>query len=151
MSPGWSPRSPFLTHRGRVSQYMPFMVQIMGLSPARRQPIIWTIDGLLSISLQATYFQEILFGIQEFRFKKMHFKMSSAKRQPSCLGLSVFKHCIREIWMHGDFINDTDTSPGWPPQPSPEALKASFSAPSDNPGSHLDDVSVSVIVWSSWS
>ena len=38
--------------------YMPFMVQIMGLSPARRQPIIWTIDGLLSISLQATYFQE---------------------------------------------------------------------------------------------
>ena len=34
----------------------------MGLSPARRQPIIWTIDSLLSISLQATYFQEILFG-----------------------------------------------------------------------------------------
>ena len=32
---------------------MPSMVQIMGLSPARRQPIIWTIDGLLSISIWA--------------------------------------------------------------------------------------------------
>ena len=42
--------------------------------------------------------------------------------------------------MHGDFINDTDMSPGWPPQPSREALKASFSALSDNPDSHLDDV-----------
>ena len=66
-----------------------------GLSPARRQPIIWTINGLLSISLQATYLQEILFGFLQFRLKKMHFKMSSAKRQPSCLGPQCVKHCIR--------------------------------------------------------
>ena len=29
-----------------------------------------------------------IWWIQEFRFKKMHFKMSSAKRQPSCLNIN---------------------------------------------------------------
>ena len=50
-----------------------------GLSHVRRQPIVWTINGLLSIRPQGTYFNEIIFEIQKFPFKKMHMKMSSAK------------------------------------------------------------------------
>ena len=60
-----------------------------GLSPGRRQAIIWTIAGILLIGPLETNFSEILIGIQTFSFKKMHLKMSSAKWRPSCLGLNV--------------------------------------------------------------
>ena len=60
-----------------------------GLSPGRRQPIIWTSAGILLIGPLGTNFSEILIGIQTFLFKKMHLKMSSAKWRPSCLGLNV--------------------------------------------------------------
>ena len=50
-----------------------------GLSPVRRQAIIWTNDGLLSIGTPRKNFSEILIEIQIFSFKKMHLKMSSAK------------------------------------------------------------------------
>ena len=46
-----------------------------GLSPGRRQAITWTNAGLLLIGPLGTNFSEILFGIQTFSFKKMHFKM----------------------------------------------------------------------------
>ena len=60
-----------------------------GLSPGRRQAIIKTNAGILSIGPLGTNFNEILIGIQTFSFKKMHFKMSSAKWRPFCLGLNV--------------------------------------------------------------
>ena len=60
-----------------------------GLSPARRQAIIWTNAGILLIGLLGTNFSEILIGIQTFSFAKMHLKMSSAKWHPFCLGLNV--------------------------------------------------------------
>ena len=60
-----------------------------GLSPIRRQAIIRTNAAILSIRPQGTHFSEILFKIRKFSFKKMHFKISSAKRRPFCLGLSV--------------------------------------------------------------
>ena len=50
-----------------------------GLSPSRRQAIIWTNAGILLIGPLGTNFSEILIGIQTFSFKKMHLKMSSAK------------------------------------------------------------------------
>ena len=50
-----------------------------GLPPVRRQPIIWTSDGLLSVGPQGAYLNGILFQIQKFSFKKMHLKISSAK------------------------------------------------------------------------
>ena len=60
-----------------------------GLSPDRRQAIIWPNAGLLSIGALRTYFSENLIKIQQFSFKKMHVKMSSAKWRSSCLGLNV--------------------------------------------------------------
>ena len=59
-----------------------------GLSPGRRQAIIWTNAGILSIGPLGTNFNEISNGIQTFSFKKMHFKMSSAKWRAFCLGLN---------------------------------------------------------------
>ena len=60
-----------------------------GLSPSRRQAIIWTDAGLLSIGPLWTYFSEILIKIQQFSLKKMHLKMSSAKRRLYCLDPNV--------------------------------------------------------------
>ena len=60
-----------------------------GLSPDRRQAIIWTNAGFLSIAPLRTYFRENLTKIQQFSLKKLHVKMSSAKWRLSCLGLNV--------------------------------------------------------------
>ena len=57
-----------------------------GLSPERRQAIIWTNVSLLLIKPLGTNFSGIWIIIQTVLFKKMHFKMSSAKWQPFCLG-----------------------------------------------------------------
>ena len=65
-----------------------------GLSPGRRQAIIWTNAGILLIGPLGTNFIEILIGIQAFSFKKMHLKMPSAKWRPFCLGLNVLKVCL---------------------------------------------------------
>ena len=61
-----------------------------GLSPGRRQAIIWNNDGILLIWPLATSFSKILIEIHSFSFKKMrHLKMSSGKWRPFCLDLSV--------------------------------------------------------------
>ena len=60
-----------------------------GLSPDRRQAIIWTNAGILLIGPLGTNFSEIFIGIHKFSFKKMHLKMSSGKWRPFCLGLNV--------------------------------------------------------------
>ena len=59
-----------------------------GLSPDRRQAIIWTNAGLLLIGPLGTNFSEFLIAILTFSFKKMRLKVSSAKRRPFCLGLN---------------------------------------------------------------
>ena len=59
-----------------------------GLSPGWRQAIIWTNAGIFLSGPWGTNFSEILIGIQTFSFKKMHFKMPSAKWQPFCLGFN---------------------------------------------------------------
>ena len=75
--------------------YMRFKLTIIGsdngLSPGRRQAIIWTNAGILLIGPLGTNFIEILIGIQTFSFKKMHLKMSSAKWHPFCLGLNALR------------------------------------------------------------
>ena len=60
-----------------------------GLSPERRQAIIWTNAGILLIRPLGTNLSEILIGIQTFSFTKMYLKKSSAKWRPFCLGLNV--------------------------------------------------------------
>ena len=82
-----------LTHWGRVTHiYVGNLTttgSYNGLSPGRRQAIIWTNARILSIEPLGTNFSEILIGIQILSFKKMRLKMSSAKWRPFCLGLNV--------------------------------------------------------------
>ena len=83
-----------LTHWGRVTHIFVSKLTIIGsdngLSPGRRQAIIWTNAGILLIGPLGTNFNEILIEIHIISFKKMHLKMSSAKWRPFCLGLNVF-------------------------------------------------------------
>ena len=60
-----------------------------GLSPDRRQAIIWTNAGILLIGPLGTNFSEILIEILTFSFKKMRLKVLSVKRRPFCLDLNV--------------------------------------------------------------
>ena len=85
--PQWS-----FTHWGRVTHICVGKLIIIGsdsgLSPDRRQVIIWTNAGILLIGTLGTKFREILIEIITFSFKKMRLKLSSAKRWPFCLGLN---------------------------------------------------------------
>ena len=80
-------------HWGRVTHICVDISTIIGpdngLSPDRRQAIIWTNAEILLIGPLGKNFSEILTGIQTFSFKKMHLKMSSAKCRPFFLGLNV--------------------------------------------------------------
>ena len=82
-----------LTHWGRVTHICVRKLTIIasdnGLSPDRRQAIIWTNAGILLIGCLGTNFSEILIEILTFSFKKMRLKVSSAKWRPFCLGLNV--------------------------------------------------------------
>ena len=77
------------THWGQVTHIciskLNIIVSDNGLSPGRRQAIIWTNGGILLIGFQGTNFNEILIEIHTFSFKIMHFKMSSGKWQPFLL------------------------------------------------------------------
>ena len=81
-----------LTHWGRVTHTCVGKLTIIGsdngLSPGRRQAIIWTNAGILLIGPLGTNFSDILIEILTFSFKKMHLKMSSAKWRSFCLGLN---------------------------------------------------------------
>ena len=77
---------PPLTHWSRVMHICVNELTIIGsdngLSPDRRQAIIWTIDEILWIGPLGTKISEILIEIQTFSFRKMHLKISSGKWQP---------------------------------------------------------------------
>ena len=72
-----------LTHWVRVTHICVGKLTIIGsdngLSPDRRQAIIWTNAGLLLIGPLGINFSEIFIEIQTFSLKKMRLKMSSAK------------------------------------------------------------------------
>ena len=82
-----------LTHWGRVTHICVSKITIIGsdngLSPGRRQAIIWTNAGLLLNGSLGTNFTEILLEILTFSFKEMRLKVSSAKWRPFCLSLNV--------------------------------------------------------------
>ena len=71
--------------------YLTIIASDNGLSPSRRQAIIWTNDGILLIRPLGTNFSEILIEIHTFSIKKVHLKMSSAKWCLFCLGLIELK------------------------------------------------------------
>ena len=76
----------WLTHWGRVTHICVGKLTIIssynGLSPGRRQAIIWTSAGIVLIGPLGTNFSEILIEINTFSLKKMHLKMSSGKWRP---------------------------------------------------------------------
>ena len=82
-----------LTHWGRVTHICVSKLNIIGsdngLSPGRRQAIIWINAGILLSGPLATNFSEILIEIYIFSLKKMYMEMSSGNRRPFCLGLKV--------------------------------------------------------------
>ena len=81
--------SQVFTHWGRVTHICVSKLTIIGpdngLSPDRRQAIIWTNAGILLIGPLGTNFSEISIEILTFSFKKMRLKLSSAKRRPFVL------------------------------------------------------------------
>ena len=85
-----------LTHWGRMTQIN--IGSVNGLSPGRRQAIIWTNAGILLIEPLGTNFSGILSEIHPFSFKKIHLKMSSGKWRPFCLGPNVLME-VRPVHM----------------------------------------------------
>ena len=87
-----------LTHWGRVTHICVGKLTTIGsdngLSPGRRQAIIWNKAGILLIRNLGTNFSEILSEIYTFSFKKIHLKMSSGKWRPFCLGLNVLRQTL---------------------------------------------------------
>ena len=83
-----------LIHWGRVAHICVSNLTIIaldnGLSPGRRQAIIWTNAEILLIGHFETEFSGILIKIEKFSYKRMHLNVSSAKLRPLCLGLNVF-------------------------------------------------------------
>ena len=84
-----------ITHRGLMRHTCISKLTITGsdngLSPGRRQAIIWTNAGILLIWTIGKNFSEILSKIHTFSFKKMHLKMS-VKWPPFFLNFSVMIH-----------------------------------------------------------
>ena len=80
---------PACLNSGRVTHTCVSKLTIIGsdngLSPGRRQVIIWTNAGILLIGPLGTGFSEIWNGIQTFSFKKMHLKMSSISSWLQCV------------------------------------------------------------------
>ena len=65
-----------------------------GVSPGRRQAIIWTDAGILLIGPVETNFREILIEINIFSFKKMELKASSCETaailsRPQCVNVKT--------------------------------------------------------------
>ena len=94
-----------LTHWGRVTHICFGNLTIIGsdngLSPGRRQAIIWTNARILLIGPLGTNFSEMFIEIHTFSFKKMHVKMLSAKRRRFCHGLNVLMK-YQSCWWPGN-------------------------------------------------
>ena len=97
----------FLTHWGWVTHICICKFTIIasdnGLSPGRRQAIIWTNAGILLIRPLGTNFSESLSEIHIFSLKKMHLKLPSVKCRPFCYGLNVFMAYFSDLsidWYH---------------------------------------------------
>ena len=90
------PHKTYLTHWGRVMHIYVSKLSITGsvngLSPGRRQAIIWTNDGILIIRTLGTNLSETLSEIHIFSVKKMHLKMLPVKWLSCCLSLNVLTH-----------------------------------------------------------
>ena len=91
----------FLTHWGRVTHICVTELTIIGsdngLSPDRRQAIIWTNAGLLLIGPLWTNFSEILIEIITFSFKENAFESvvcetAAILSRPQCVNLLIHEY-----------------------------------------------------------
>ena len=98
-----------LTHWGRVMHTCVGNLTTIGsdngLSPGRRQAIIWTNAGILLIGPLGTKFSQILITIHTSSFKKMHpktvvCKMASILSRPQCVNNT---YCLLSQWMAFSF------------------------------------------------
>ena len=93
-----------LTHWGRVTHICVSKLTIIGsdngLSPGRRQAIIWTNAAILSIGPLGTNFSEILIEIPIFSFKKSNLNMS-VKNLAAILSRP---QCVK--WIAQDVLDD---------------------------------------------
>ena len=89
-----------LTHCGRMTPYGHDGIKKFGHHCFNwwHQSIIWTNGDLLPTGPLGKNFSKIWIKIQQFRFKKMHLKMLSAKWQPSSSGISVFRQSTLSPW-----------------------------------------------------
>ena len=92
--------SVHMTHWGRVMH----MCIINGLLRNWCRAIIWTNAGILLIGPLAINISEILIEVQTFLFKKMDFKLSSAKWQAFCLGVNVLRNANFVITAPADYL-----------------------------------------------
>ena len=85
-------RISMLTHSGRVTHICVDNLTIIGsdngLSPSRRQAIIWTNVAIVLIEPSGTNLSEISIEIITFSAKKMRLKISLGNGRPFCLGLN---------------------------------------------------------------
>ena len=90
-----------LTHWGQVTHICVGNLNIIGsykgLSPGRRQAIIWTNDGMLLIGPFRTNFSQILIQIYTFSYTKMDLKMSSGKWWQFFPGLHVLNERLGNL------------------------------------------------------
>ena len=102
-----------LTHWGQVMHIYISKLTIFGshngLSPSRRQAIIWTNAGILLIRNLGTNFSEILEEIHSLSFSKMHLEMSSAKWRLFGLGLNelsnenIYSESVQSAFLYYPF------------------------------------------------
>ena len=96
----WGP----LTHSDRVTHIcvskLTIIGSVNGLSPGRRQAIIWTNAGIVLIGPLRINFNETSIEIHTFSFKKIHLKLSSGKMatilsRPQCvIPAKITRYCI---------------------------------------------------------
>ena len=70
-----------------------------GLSPGRRQAIIWTNGGILFIGALGTKFSETLIAIRTFPFKKTHWKMSFILSRSHCVKIAQREYNKSICWI----------------------------------------------------
>ena len=116
-----------LTHWGRVTHICVSKHTIIGsnngLSPGRRQAIIWTNAGILLIGTLGTKFSEILIENRIFSFKKIGLNVSSTKWRPFCLGLNV----LYSERPRGAGFRSVNPAERWRENPARALARAGFS------------------------
>ena len=101
----WVTTTATMTHWGRGTHICVSKLTIIGsdngLSPGRRQAIIWTNAGILLIRPSETNFNEMFIEILAFSLMEMCLKVSSAKWRPFHLGLNVIMMALSSEWGEG--------------------------------------------------